>query len=87
MVVYNSILSVYITSGMDLTQVNEMYNCYFFDWEVSYLLSRVVTRPKNEHNPAAMTRDAITEMTALNANPHLLLTISILPAKIDILIF
>ena len=30
MVVYNSILSVYITSGMDLTQVNEMYNCYFF---------------------------------------------------------
>ena len=45
----------------------------------SYLLSRVVTRPKNEHNPEAMMREAITQITALNAKPHLLFTISIFP--------
>ena len=61
-----------------------MYNWFFLESVISDLLSRVVTRPKNEHNPAAMTRDAITEMTALNANPHLLLTISILPATTDV---
>ena len=45
----------------------------------SYLLSRVVTRPKNEHSPEAMMREAITQITALNAKPHLLFTISIFP--------
>lgn len=49
--------------------------------EFSHQLSKVVTRPKKEHNPDAMTRDATTERTALKASPHLLFTISILPVK------
>ena len=45
-----------------------------------YLLFRVGTRPKNEHNPAAIVNEATIVMTALNASPIFDFTISILAA-------